>query len=433
MALGGGTFTAQNKILPGAYINIISTGRDYSVGSRGVVTMPLTLDWGPVGTVFQVTASKFGSACQEVFGYHRDHEKMKGLRDLFRNATALYAYRVAKNAATATCDLADARYPGTVGNSIYLVVKDSIDDKDKKKVTTYLNGSKVDVQTVANASELEDNKYVKFKKGVELTNTGGLSLTGGTKGDAVTGTEYQEYLNALEAYSFQAIGTAAKDENVKALFASYTERMSEETGAKFQCVLYKHAADYEGVTSVENSVEGEEEASMVYWTLGASGGCAINASLTNRAYDGEFDVNVEYTQADLEEGIQKGKFMFHRVGDEVRVLKDINTLLTLSELKNDIFQSNVAIRVVYQIATDIGAMFNKKYLGKVPNDDAGRISFRSDIVDHHKQLANMRAIVGFNEEDVIVTAGNKANQVVVSDTITVMNTMEQLYMTVVVQ
>ena len=29
MALGGGTFTVQNKVLPGAYINFVSRPRNY--------------------------------------------------------------------------------------------------------------------------------------------------------------------------------------------------------------------------------------------------------------------------------------------------------------------------------------------------------------------------------------------------------------------
>ena len=40
MALGGGTFLVQNKVLPGAYINFVSRPRAMGVmGERGVVCM----------------------------------------------------------------------------------------------------------------------------------------------------------------------------------------------------------------------------------------------------------------------------------------------------------------------------------------------------------------------------------------------------------
>jgi hypothetical protein len=47
MALGGGTFLTQNKILPGAYINFISAARaSATLSDRGIATMPLIMDWG---------------------------------------------------------------------------------------------------------------------------------------------------------------------------------------------------------------------------------------------------------------------------------------------------------------------------------------------------------------------------------------------------
>lgn len=44
MALGGGTWQSQNKILPGAYINFISKDMAGSaLSERGVAAAPLTL------------------------------------------------------------------------------------------------------------------------------------------------------------------------------------------------------------------------------------------------------------------------------------------------------------------------------------------------------------------------------------------------------
>ena len=60
MALGGGTFISQNKVLPGAYINFVSVAQaSATLSDRGIVTMPLDLDWGAEGKVFEVTAEEF--------------------------------------------------------------------------------------------------------------------------------------------------------------------------------------------------------------------------------------------------------------------------------------------------------------------------------------------------------------------------------------
>ena len=57
MALGGGAFLTQDKIIPGSYINFVSTSRaNAALSDRGVATMPLELDWGVEGQVFKVNS-----------------------------------------------------------------------------------------------------------------------------------------------------------------------------------------------------------------------------------------------------------------------------------------------------------------------------------------------------------------------------------------
>jgi hypothetical protein len=222
----------------------------------------------------------------------------------------------------------------------------------------------------------------------------------------------------------------SSDNTTKGLYSNFTKRMRDEIGVKFQAVIHKYtAADYEGVVSVENNTGTE----MVYWAGGALAGCAINKSLTNRKYNGEYAVNVDYTQTALEAALLAGKFIFHAVGDSVRVLEDVNSLVTVTDDKSDIFKDNQTIRVVDQIANDIASLFNTKYLGVVPNDESGRISLWADIVKHHEQLQDIRAIENFNDADVTVSQGNTKKSVVVNDVVTVVNTMTQLYMTCIVQ
>ncbi len=107
-------------------------------------------------------------------------------------------------------------------------------------------------------------------------------------------------------------------------------------------------------------------------------------------------------------------------------------MTTTSDVQGDIFKDNQTIRVIDQIGNDIAVLFNTKYLGVVPNDNAGRISFWSDIVKHHEQLQEIRAIENFSDTDVTVEQGSTKKSVVVSDAVTVVNAMGKLYMTVTV-
>ena len=194
------------------------------------------------------------------------------------------------------------------------------------------------IQTVKNSSELVANDWVTFKS-AELQEIASTPLASGTNGTEVTTSEYQAFLNAIESYSFNALGCPVEDAKINELFVTFTKRMRDEVGAKFQTVVYRKPADYEGVISVENEVTDDvNKASVVYWTTGAQAGCAVNKSLTNTAYDGEFKIKVDYTQSQLADALESGKFIFHNVTGEVRVLEDINTFTSVTDEKALIFQ-----------------------------------------------------------------------------------------------
>ncbi|NYV67277.1 phage tail sheath subtilisin-like domain-containing protein [Bacillus sp. Gen3] len=433
MALGGGTFTTQNKILPGSYINFISAKRASSaLSERGIAAISLELDWGVSGEVFTVKADRFERKSLEIFGYPYESDALKGIRDLFKNSHTVHFYKLNKGTKASNA-FAEAKYDGKRGNNLKTVIVANIDDPGKFDVSTYLDTALIDKQTVGAPSELKENPFINWKADATLTETAGTPFTGGENGEQPTGTEYQTFLDKIESYNFNTLGCLATDKVIKDLFVAFTKRMREKVGAKFQTVVYQNLSDYEGVISVENKTTDADPQSLVYWVTGASAGCAVNKSSTNKKYDGEFTIDVDYTQTALEDALLAGKFIFHKVGDEVRVLEDINTLVTFTEEKNSDFRSNQTVRVLDQIANDIAVLFNNRYLGKIPNNDSGRVSLWNDIVRHHQELETLQAIENFKADDVVVEKGNEKKAVVVSDAVTVVNAMAQLYMTVKVQ
>jgi len=432
--LGGGTFVTQNKELPGAYINFVSAASaNATLSDRGIVTMPLLLDWGKDGEIFEVGSGDFQKDSLSIFGYDYTHDKLKGLRDLFLNARTLYAYKLTSGGKKAENNFAKALYSGVRGNDLKIVIQVNADDDTLFDVKTLLDMAVVDEQTVAAAADLKANKFVEFKTDATLVATAATPLSGGENGEA-DGTAYQTYLDKIEPYSFNTMGVVVTDETTKGLFASFVKRLRDEMGIKFQLVLYNKAADYYGTISVKNRVldEGFSEASLVYWVTGVSAGCEVNKSNQNKIYNGEFNVDAGYTQNELKKAIKAGEFTLHKVGSDIRVLEDINTMVTTSDTQGDIFKDNQTVRVMDQIANDIAVLFSTKYLGVVPNDAAGRVSLWSDIVSHHRQLEQIRAIENFSDSDVVVDKGNSKKAVVVSDSITVVNAVSKLYMTVTV-
>ena len=431
MALGGGTFFTQNKVLPGTYINFISASRaSATLSDRGYAAMALELDWGVENTIFEVTNGDLQKNSMKLFGYDYTAPQLKGLRDLFLNLKTLYIYRLTSGGVKATNTYATAKYCGIRGNDLKVVISNNVEEEEKFDVSLYIDDTTLlDKQTVSQMSELVDNDYVTWKSGASLSETAGEPLSTGTNG-TVNGAAHQTFLDKAESYYFNILGCVSTEDEIKSLYVAYTKRLRDEVGAKFQLVVHNKEADYEGVINVINDVEESPVSSLVYWVTGAEASCAVNASLLNKKYDGEFTVKADYTQSQLEGFINAGKFVFHNVGNDARVLSDINTLLTVSDTKGDVFKENQTIRVCDQIANDIANIFNTRYLGVVPNDANGRISLWNDIVKHHQQLQDIRAIENFTSEDITVAQGDTKKAVVVYDKVTVVNAMAQLYMTV---
>lgn len=434
--LGGGTFTAQNKILPGTYINFVSAASaSPELSERGIATMPLVLDWGPDDEVFEVTPADFQAHARRLFGYDADAPELRGLRDFFLTGVRLlYAYKLTSGGTKASCTYGTAKWCGKRGNDLKIVIAANAETPAHFDVRAYLDGALVDEQTdIASAAELADCEYIVYDKETALAATAGTSLTGGANG-AVNSEAYQAYLNKIEAYAYNVMGAATTDSTVKMLLTAFCRRMRDERGAKFQCVLYDYAAaDYEGVISVMNKPTDEdaEDADLVYWVTGAEAACAVNRTLLNAVYTGVYKVDTGYTQAQLQTAMQSGKLAFHRVGSTVRVLADINSLVTDAPAKQrEIFGENQSIRVIDQIANDIATIFNTKYLGSIQNDKDGRISLWNDIVKHHQSLVDRQALRSFRPDDVTVMQGEAKNSVVVYDAVTLDAAMAKLYMTV---
>lgn len=433
--LGGGTFTTQNKVLPGSYINFVSAARaSATLSDRGVVALPIALDWGAQQQVFTVTQEDFQKNSMKVLGYEYSAPELLAFREIFRNANKVHVFNLNSSGSNsgggrASATLATAKHPGKRGNDLKYVVAKNVDETNLFDVELYMGTVKVDSQTVASAADLVDNDFVTWQKDATLEVTAGTSLQNGVSG-TFSNASYQTALDAFEAYNFNVLVFPSSSDGWScSLFIEYTKRMRDQVGVKFQLVeALGYGADHEGVVSVNS-----ETPEIVYWTAGALAGCAVNKSCTNKKYDGELEVTCNYTQTQLETFIKQGLFTFHKVEDEVRVLTDINSFVSFTDEKGEVFSSNQVVRVIDQCANDTARIFNSKYLGKVQNDKSGRVSFWNDIVSHRKQLETIRAIEDYDTDGLIVEQGDAKNSVVVRESLVPTSAMEKLYMTCVIE
>lgn len=387
MPIGGGSFTVQNKVLPGAYINFVSMGTNAKMGERGVAALPLELNWGPEGQVFRLDAADFNATSLKVFGYDPTDANILLVREAMKRAKTLLIYRVngggTKASGTVSGMTVTAKYGGTRGNAIKVAVVTNVDDATKMDVVTYLDDMVMDSQTVAKsggAASLVANDFVTFGTVVTLTAATATALTGGTNA-TVNASKHTAALTAFEVETFNVIGYPGTVEDIKSLYAAFVKRLRDDEGKKIVGVLYGYVGDHMGLINVKNgvvltngtTVTGDQ---AVAWVTGASAGAEVNESLTNTAYDDAVDVDVKYTKSQFEAAIKAGEFVFYADYGKARVLTDINSLTTIGQNMSSDWTSNRVVRVMDGWANDVARIFGESYIGLVTNSDTGRPAFQ---------------------------------------------------------
>lgn len=444
MPKGGGTFTVQNKILPGAYVRFLSSGNPVAMGSRGIAALALELDWGPENQVYSIDAGDFNQCALTDLGFDPSAEQLLLVREALKRASKLLIYRVNSggNKATATVGglTVTARYGGLRGNDLKVAIVANVDADSNVDVITYLDGTEVDVQTVAKsggAASLVANDYITFGSAETLTAEAAVSLTNGTNG-TVNGTAFAACLNAMEVEEFNTFGYPGTDASTKALVSAFIKRLREDEGKYVVGVLHDYtAADSVGIISVKNGVKladgtilGGEKA--VAWVAGASAAAEVNESLTNTTYEDAVDVDIKYTKSQYEAAIKAGEFVFYAENNKAYVLADINCRTTFGGGITSDWTSNRVIRVLDGWASDVARIFGSQYLGTETNSDTGRSLFRADLIALGNEYNAIDAISDFLPEDITVDQGTGKRDVSVNCALKPNDSMEKLYMTVVV-
>lgn len=434
--MAGGTFTAQNKVRAGAYINFRSVKKGpAAVGDRGIAVVPMELGFGPAGRLIEITAE---SDVKKLLGYPADHKALLLLRECAKRAKKVLVYRLTEGG-RASCTggnlTVTARYGGSRGNDLTVRVAA---EGEKFRVETLLDGAVADRQEGRAVSDLSGNSWVEFSGSGALTAQAGMVLTGGSD-EKVSAESYDGFFSALEKADFQTFALPSGDAGVLSKAAAFVRRMRDQEGKKIQGVAAGYPqADCEGIISVKNGVVLEDgtEISAVQATAyvaGMTAGAQVNESNTYGSYDGAAEVSARYTDSEITAALKDGEWVFVPRNGGVVVEQDINTFTSFTAEKGKIFSKNRPLRVMDGLAADIKALFEGQYLGKTGNSADGRSLFKAEILSYLQQLEDIGAIDGLDPEDVEVLPGSDADAVAVKLLLRPVDSMEKLYMTVEIQ
>lgn len=453
-----GTFEAMNKVRPGAYMVFKSVGQNrLTTGERGIVTIPMELPWGKEDTLIEVTADDYiqGKTFGKL-GLKNNGEKIKPLREIFKNCNTAKVYKLNTGGAAAKADLTvtidgsedtigiEAAAKGTLGNSITVTVtKDGA--PGVCKLTTIVGGTVMDIQNLSAINSYVPNGWITFtytaeqaEKDITPSQTGNIPLSGGTDG---TESSYEKFLEAVSAENWNVMAIPedlSGNTDLGNKIADKIKLFREQEGKKVQAVLCNYDADHEGIICVDQGYKVmDDEIKPEYfvgWAAGATAGAYLNQSNTYKVVENATEIINPKSTSQIEAGLAAGKFMLSRRQDRAIVVeKDINSYHSFTPEKAYIFSKNRVIRTLDDIATEVTRLFENSYIGKVSNNVAGRTLFKGDIAGYLTQLEALGAIVDFDSSiDIEVLAGNDIESIVVNLAVQAVDAMEKLYMTVVV-
>jgi Phage tail sheath protein subtilisin-like domain/Phage tail sheath C-terminal domain/Phage tail sheath protein beta-sandwich domain len=421
--MNGGTWTPGiEKERAGIYFRFTSAAqRRLSVGQRGKVAIPLILSWGEPKKFIEIQDD---NDVTNKIGLDINDPSLLLLNEARKKSKSVLLYRVNEGVkATATISpgvTAEAIYGGAKGNEILIRISTNVLDNTKKDVTTFVSNKEVDKQTVANASELKANSWVKFIGSGTLTDTAGITLSGGANGTP-TNADYTDFLAAAETEYFDTIALPVdSDEQLKTTFVSFVKRVRDSQGVKIVGVLPNYAADYEGIINVTNGVVLSDGTILspdkaVAWVAGASAGATINQSLTFVEYEGAIDVVPRYDNDEIIERLKNGEFLFtYDARDKtVSVEKDINSFVSFSTVKNKKFSKNKIIRILDAINNDITREIKqeikiRKERGQdIPVNDDGIQIVNTLVTIYMNELQSGGAIKNFDPQNDIQISINE--------------------------
>lgn len=432
-----GTWVTQNEDLPGVYTNVVSEPKPLgTLSDRGVVTLPLTLSWGPVKQIITIDA---GDDISKALGYDITHASLLLVKEALKRAKTLLVYRLNEGTkATVTSGnlVATAKYGGVRGNDISIVIQADIDTPSSFNVRTLVEGREVNTQKVANIDGLVANEWVSFKASATdktLAATAGAPLTGGADGTA-TNADHSDYMAAIETQDFNTIGVPYDDATLKPLYTTYVNRLRNDEGKNVQVVLPNYsAADSEGVINVTNGVilsDGTviDKVKAVAWVAAATAAANVNESLTYADYEDAVDVDVRFTNREAIAGVQSGQFFFIFKDGKAKVQQDINTFRSFTPTKNKYFRKNRVIRTLDGIKTDLQRVFENSYIGKVDNNVDGRNIVKKEAISLFELNQQIGAIEEFNPQtDVTIVPGTDKDAIYAEYYAKPVDSIEKIY------
>lgn len=467
---------------PGFYVNFQAIAQaSILAGERGIVGIISEADWGSPNAIVELE-----SVTEAVEAYTDLEDATSRLYNLARfafrgGAREVKAVRVlnTSNAVKATLtlndDLAagvlriDAKYVGTYGNNISVVVGDDPVDGTKTRirifvedglvhsVTTTVNSGVAgfidDVVALFAALESVWVDIVKLGDGDNtLADLADTNLASGANGDAVTSTEFTAALALFAANEIHILTSDTVTAAIHTVMAQWVADRRDE-GYRVIAVLGSDTGDtattiitdsqsfnteavvYVGggavmpsADSVATTYKGSAIASVV---AGIIAGIPASNSPSFKALPGSTNVETNFTSAQVSSMLAAGALVITpSPNGNARIEKGITTLYNPIGSQLSAFKSIRILRITDGIADSLGTAMSSTVIGSQLSDEPGRSALIDAVKDFLNTQVEQRNIRPGYTAEIDEDADNSGSKVFVKIGITPIDSVETIFATI---
>ncbi len=444
--MAGGTWSpTEGKVRPGFYMNFVAAAlASIQAGSRGTVAIPVKADWGPVKdfTEIEDLATLLATYGEDVAVGSTAYRAI--FLALLGGAKTVLGYRlVDSSAAKMTKSLVDttAVTPVSVlkldskyetARAFKVTTRTNLVDSNKSDILLYEGTTLLYTFTFTHGTGGIDNAVAAINDDVQnlwvdatklaagngiLADVSASAFTGGNSG--ISGIANSDYIAAQAQFekrkwnifvmdcegdsalqtSMYAWIVGLRDDGwgVTTIFGGdSTDDLTPATG-NARSATFNH----EGIINLITGgiIGGVTYASyeLAPWIAGKIAGQKLSESITYAT--GTFtDVIPRLSNAQIISALQSGSLCLVHDGVKVKVEQGINTLTTLRQGQNNQWKKIRAIRTMDSINDDLLAAASDNYIGKVNNNEDGRIA----LISAFKKYMDTLVIGGLIEKDYLV-------------------------------
>lgn len=243
-------------------------------------------------------------------------------------------------------------------------------------------------------------------------------------------------LSPVEDEYFNVVVTDDQSPEMRQQISAWIADRCDKRGRYARCLfvdknaLPDSAPDNMYLSLCVNTVDGD--ATLTAFALACvEAGASWNESTTMSTFGLDGALDEALSDEDLETAIESGIMaIMKRIDGALCICKDINTRAKNSSSPAQLGK-NRAVRLVETLRNTLRSLWETQYAGKVHNDETGRLLWKSKVCEVLNEFVAGHGIEQYESDDIIVAAGEKSDEVVMTIPLQFIDSAELVYVNLI--